>query len=130
MDNAEQMLTKLVRDGCLVRSGDEGMDEAFYRITTPEGIEFDISADGWKIRLAAKAAGISWTERPDLLRHGDICLVLEHTGDTWNPLEDHGDALRLAFMLRYDVVFKPGQSLQDAMRAIVNHGAALGAMMK
>lgn len=53
------------------------------------------------LELAAKAAGIrgEWSERGQ-------CIVISEVGmswEYWRPLEDDGDALRLAVALRIDV---------------------------
>jgi hypothetical protein len=51
------------------------------------------------LELAAKAAGLS---HPD-----GVYWVRNDTGDSWNPLIDDGDALRLAVQLKLDVFFHP-----------------------
>jgi hypothetical protein len=50
------------------------------------------------IRLAAKAAGIEigWDARGAYIYEPEIC----GNSDSWNPLTDDGDALRLAVKLR------------------------------
>jgi hypothetical protein len=53
------------------------------------------------LELAAKAAGIEWENVPTM----GADLLLEK-GGVWNPLNDDGDALRLAVKLRLDIGFE------------------------
>lgn len=65
------------------------------------------------IKLAAKAAGYSLTNGSSGYRE-----FLCKGGVEWNPLEDDGDALRLAVKLRIDVLFSP-----DSVECIANTGS-------
>lgn len=62
------------------------------------------------LELAAKANGLPWkwvkcpaykTEVPGILRRDEVHEVDYYPG--WNPLENDGDALRLAVKLEFDV---------------------------
>jgi len=55
-------------------------------------------SDETLLELAAKAAGLS---HPD-----GVYWVRNDAGDSWNPLTDDGDALRLAVKLRLDIGFE------------------------
>lgn len=67
------------------------------------------------LELAAKAAGLppgndvgqyAWDPQQECL----ICIGVSIRSDTpWNPLEDDGDALRLAVKLGLDVFSRPAQ---------------------
>lgn len=61
-----------------------------------------MSADIELLRLAAKAAGIKinekWQAEREEIGRGDLGLWTT-TSTNWNPLEDDGDALRLAVKL-------------------------------
>ena len=59
-----------------------------------------MSTDRELLELAAKAAGIA---------DGDVFYDMEHD-KVWNPLEDDGDALRLAVMLKMDI--RPSEEIQ------------------
>ncbi|PJO24860.1 hypothetical protein [Burkholderia glumae] len=67
------------------------------------------------LELAAKAAGIivdGFEDAPWLeIRYGYTCAISCPSG-YWNPLEDDGDALRLAVKLRLDIM--PGHNFQEA----------------
>lgn len=56
--------------------------------------------DRERLELAAKAAGI--TEETQQILEAGI------NGCRWNPLDDDGDALRLAVKLRINIIFSGG----------------------
>ncbi len=79
-----------------------------------------MSADRELLELAAKAAGISgeWVENygsGDYYYRGNPDgIYYEHAQggySVWNPLDDNGDALRLAVSLRLHI--KPGKHVGD-----------------
>lgn len=56
------------------------------------------------LELAAKAAGIDGSVRPDGIKIG--------SGNYWNPLTDDGDALRLAVKLDIDLYWANDDGLE------------------
>lgn len=54
------------------------------------------------LELAARAAGVDWFDEPAAKSGRGLHLK---SGPFWNPLEDDGDALRLAVKLGMDVCF-------------------------
>lgn len=62
------------------------------------------------LELAAKASGITgeWGEFPGMAtRHGMTCGIFDsERGDYWNPLQDDGDALRLAVKFKMGIHYK------------------------
>ena len=64
------------------------------------------------LRYAAKAAGI--TTETD----GDAVFFYNEFNDVWSPLDDDGDALRLAVKLRADISI--GQSVKVTLTRLVN----------
>ena len=93
------------------------------------------------LEMAAKAAGLEYTKTEDhdrLLVRGDDKLRRP-----WNPLEDDGDALRLAAKLKIGMIFDHGLVLvgkskkcfademaEDYKYAIVRAAAQIGKEMK
>ena len=66
------------------------------------------------LELAAKAAGIeliSWTNMYDACDEIGGRFITRPRGEPWNPLEDDGDALRLAVALRLKII--PGKHPGD-----------------
>lgn len=65
------------------------------------------------LELAAKAAGIDhyiWVDHVidyDSPHYRQAAIQKGSSADTWNPLTDDGDALRLAVRLGMDVMFTP-----------------------
>jgi hypothetical protein len=62
------------------------------------------------LELAAKAAGMEiewrkWVIDPKARTLGGCCFALVGTYTYWNPLEDDGDALRLAVQLNLGIRF-------------------------
>lgn len=53
------------------------------------------------LELAAKAAGIDWFDEPALQAGKGLHMK---SGPFWNPLQDDGDALRLAVKLRLHIL--------------------------
>ncbi|CAB5644028.1 hypothetical protein [Pseudomonas asiatica] len=77
-------------------------------------------SDQQLLDLAAKAAmraGLK-LECPDELDGVYVSRCSGRNGDTWNPLEDGGDALRLVVVLRFQVVTYADwvEVLQDGIR--------------
>ena len=67
-----------------------------------------MSTDRELLRLAAKATGLLVQGEESRLGHFTGLSIREDDnpgGYRWNPLEDDGDALRLAVRLRLDVMF-------------------------
>lgn len=61
-----------------------------------------MTADDELMMLAAKAAGAEWSDYPDRTpNHWTIQRWPDSTWVHWDPLEDDGDALRLAVKLRF-----------------------------
>ena len=65
------------------------------------------------LKLAAKAAGVE-VVTPTMLEYGK-----------WNPLEDDGDALRLAVTLEMCIDFKDGNYKRSIVRAAAEIGKAM-----
>lgn len=78
------------------------------------------------LELAAKAAGMTggWGDHIDY-HNGEVDLSnywVVQEGDEiffWNPLEDDGDALRLAMVLELGVVCKRGSDPYERNRSVV-----------
>ncbi|MGF6394265.1 hypothetical protein [Pseudomonas plecoglossicida] len=72
------------------------------------------------LELAAKAVGINgtWCQFPGMVeRHGlDGAIYDEVECEYWNPLQDDGDALRLAADLCLNIEWFPGQKFVQACR--------------
>ena len=96
------------------------------------------------LELAAKAAGIDWFDEPALQAGKGLHMK---SGPFWNPLQDDGDALRLAVALRMDLnindeecdVFHADGCVSEVggfdtesvvRRAIVRAAAAIGEAMQ
>jgi len=110
-----------------------------------------MTTDRELLELAATAAGvglISWTNMYDACDEIGGRFITQPRGEPWNPLEDDGDALRLAvktgepFVVRsrcvttmgglvenYDPAVS-GDDLRATRRAIVRAAAAIGKAMK
>lgn len=111
-----------------------------------------MSTDRELLELAAKAAGfdfIQWTA--GTWTFGQETQCRPDGGDVWNPLEDDGDALRLAAKLEIDIEFhvnveaiawfrmangeqrhvtkEHGLSMEATRRAIVRAAAEIGRNM-
>lgn len=72
-----------------------------------------MSIDRELLELAAKAAGITYTVRPDVSMEGgpDWLAIANGNGfEEWNPLTDDGDALRLAVKLDMSVDVDEGET--------------------
>ena len=99
------------------------------------------------LELAAKAAGIDYKHDNKDWKHEDHCAFWSYDdlctcGARWNPLDDDGDALRLAVKLGlYDLRDLPYQEGNDPVwqevpdyaavrRAIVRAAAEIGRSMK
>ena len=83
------------------------------------------------LELAAKAA---WIDGKYSDEYGEATFIKKNT-DTWNPLTDDGDALRLAVKLRLlgsedsclvTAMYELGDPLAATRRAIVRAAAAIG----
>lgn len=61
-----------------------------------------MSNDRELLELAAKAAGLSFQPK-NITNHGIYC----NDATWWSPLDDDGDALRLAVKLRIRIGFRP-----------------------
>lgn len=59
------------------------------------------------LELAAKAAGIDWFDEPAAMAGKGLHMK---SGPFWNPLENDGDALRLAVKLRLSVCVEHDQT--------------------
>lgn len=115
-----------------------------------------MTTDRELLELAAKAAGIaliSWTNMYDACDEIGGRFITQPRGEPWNPLEDDGDALRLAVKLRL-TIYPPeaegdgatistpgvdgdwiteectGDVFAATRRAIVRAAAAIGKAMK
>lgn len=65
------------------------------------------------LEMAAKAAGFDfeWRNNPD--ECGLPCMAHVHNGvfqEWWRPLDDDGDALRLAVKMRFEIQCYPGMA--------------------
>ena len=69
------------------------------------------------LELAAKAAGLEVWRHPD----GSLCIVPQMR--TWNPLEDDGDALRLAVRLGLGISIPLASKITDV---VTFNGPAIG----
>ena len=60
------------------------------------------------LELAAKAAGIEGNYEPKYFcgaGPNDHGIYVEETGWLWNPIDDSGDAMRLAVKLRIEIMY-------------------------
>jgi hypothetical protein len=64
-----------------------------------------MSTDRELLELAAKAAGVELWPHGDPWRYQPAAMLLSGGCETWNPLTDDGDALRLAVKLELDILF-------------------------
>lgn len=101
-----------------------------------------MTTDRELLELAAKAGGIEFNEKRSPT--GNIALHCPQSVGWWNPLNDDGDALRLAVKLKINLSFsqdcafgfwigtpKDGEDLSShARRAIVQAAAEIGRNMK
>lgn len=67
------------------------------------------------LEAAAKAAGIDWIKDCVWIENGFYSPLAKHERISWNPLENDGDALRLAVALRLRVG-TDGQSLYSSIQ--------------
>ncbi|WP_290872069.1 hypothetical protein [Aquabacterium sp.] len=77
-----------------------------------------MSADRELLELAAKAAGIAydgWVEVPMNYGTNDTGLNVDGYRDLWNPLEDDGQALRLAVKLGAQVSIDLAKNCASAL---------------
>ena len=84
------------------------------------------------LELAAKAAGydVVWNEHWKCFQHRNQSPdKFGNVRHPWVPLDDDGDALRLAYSIRLRIT-NWGGSLADCRRAIVRAAAAIGVRMQ
>lgn len=84
------------------------------------------------LELAAKAAGLDYIKDCVWIENGFYSPLNHHERVEWNPLENDGDAFRLAARLGIDVTWNRAnrsigvEELRAARRAIVRAAAELG----
>ena len=76
----------------------------------------DLMSDRELLELAAKAAGIDWFDEPALQAGKGLHMK---SGPFWNPLNDDGDALRLAVAIEAEIV--PNCSAKNGVYVYVDH---------
>lgn len=78
------------------------------------------------LELAAKATGIKIERRAD----GRTFRKEKGFPFSWNPLEDDGDAFRLAVAFQMQLDLKKRDNMSDVRRDIVRAAAAIGEGME
>lgn len=89
-----------------------------------------MKSDRELLELAAKAVGIELVDK--IGAHFIVNDYLSHgfgTSRPWNPLENDGDALRLAFALGMQLNLEECNDINDVRTDIVMAAAEIGASM-